>query len=245
MNTSLRRLGPVIAILTLTGCGTWQRLTEVGGPPRMTPITNPTQAPGYRPISMPMPPPPQSPLGSDSLWQPGSRAFFMDQRAARVGDLITVVVAMNDAANFKNVTGTARDSNEDFGMPNLFGLENLMKRVPMDPSKLIAINSDNANKGNGQIQRNETVTLRLAGVVSQVLPNGNLVVTASQEFRVNSELRVLQVSGIVRPQDIASDNTVQHDRMAEARIAYGGRGQLTELQTPRWGQQTMDILLPF
>ena len=96
-----------------------------------------------------------------------------------------------------------------------------------------------------RIQRNETVTLRLAGVVTQVLPNGNLVVEASQEFRVNSELRVLQVSGIVRPSDIASDNTIQHDRMAEARIAYGGRGTLTELQTPRWGQQAADILLPF
>ncbi|HEX5325143.1 MAG TPA: flagellar basal body L-ring protein FlgH, partial [Acetobacteraceae bacterium] len=99
--------------------------------------------------------------------------------------------------------------------------------------------------GNGQIQRNETVTLRLAGVVTQVLPNGNLVVSASQEFRVDDELRVLQVSGIVRPEDIASDNTIQHDRMAEARISYGGRGELSRLQSPRWGQQGMDILLPF
>jgi flagellar L-ring protein precursor FlgH len=232
-------------MVLLSGCGTLQRISEIGGAPSMTPITNPTEAQGYRPVSMPMPPPLPPPLGSDSLWRPGSRAFFMDQRATHVGDLITVVVAMNDAANFKNVTGTNRDSAENFGMPHLFGLENAMKRVPMDPTQLIAINSANNNAGTGQIQRNETVTLRLAGVVTQVLPNGNFVVTASQEFRVNSELRVLQVSGIVRPQDIASDNTIQHDRMAEARISYGGRGQLTELQTPRWGQQAMDILLPF
>ncbi len=239
------RLAAAAAVLALTGCGTLRQISEIGSPPAMTPITNPTKAPGWHPVTMPMPPPLAPPLEGDSLWRPGSRTFFMDQRAGRVGDLITVVVAMNDAANFKNVTGAARTSAENFGMPNLFGLENLMKRVPMDPSKLIAINSDNNNAGTGQIQRNETVTLRLAGVVTQVLPNGNLVVEASQEFRVNSELRVLQVSGIVRPSDIASDNTIQHDRMAEARIGYGGRGTLTELQTPRWGQQAADILLPF
>ena len=94
--------------------------------------------------------------------------------------------------------------------------------------------------GTGAIKRNETVTLRLAGVVTQVLPNGNLVVAARQEVRVNSELRDLQVSGIIRPQDIASDNTVHHDRMAEARIAYGGRGQLSDMQTPRYGQQALE-----
>jgi flagellar L-ring protein precursor FlgH len=95
------------------------------------------------------------------------------------------------------------------------------------------------------MKRNETVTLRLAGIVTQVLPNGNLVVAARQEVRVNSELRELAVSGVIRPQDIASDNTVRHDRMAEARIAYGGRGQLTNVQNPRWGQQVLDIILPF
>jgi flagellar L-ring protein precursor FlgH len=107
------------------------------------------------------------------------------------------------------------------------------------------MNSTNTNAGNGQIQRNEAVTLRLAGVVTQVLPNANLVVVARQEFEVNSELRVLQVTGVIRPQDIASNNTVPQDRMAEARIQYGGRGEMTALQTPRWGQQLMDILLPF
>ncbi|HET6196238.1 MAG TPA: flagellar basal body L-ring protein FlgH, partial [Acetobacteraceae bacterium] len=107
------------------------------------------------------------------------------------------------------------------------------------------VGSTNSNGGSGQIQRNDAVTIRLAGVVTQVLPNGNLVVSARQEFRVNHELRELQVTGVIRPQDIASDNTVLHDRMAEARIAYGGRGELTEVNHTRWGQQLMDILLPF
>ncbi len=162
-----------------------------------------------------------------------------------MGDLVTVVVNMADAANLKNVTNSTRSSAENAGIPNLFGLENLMKHVPMDPSKLIGLTSNNNNVGTGQIQRNENVTLRLAGVITQVLPNGNLVVLASQQFRVNSELRVLTVSGVIRPEDIQSDNTILHDRMAEARIAYGGRGELTDLQTPRWGQQAMDAILPF
>jgi flagellar L-ring protein FlgH len=112
-------------------------------------------------------------------------------------------------------------------------------------SSLLSLSSGNNNTGTGQIKRNEAVTLSIGGVVTQVLPNGNLVIMARQELRVNSELRVLEVSGVVRPQDIASDNTVDHDRMAEARISYGGRGQLTNQQTPRWGQQMLDALLPF
>jgi flagellar L-ring protein precursor FlgH len=112
-------------------------------------------------------------------------------------------------------------------------------------ASLVSASSGNGNIGAATLKRNETVALRLAGVITQVLPNGNLVVSASQELRVNSELRQLQVTGVVRPQDIASDNTVMHDRMAEARISYGGRGQETDVQTPRWGQQVLDILMPF
>jgi flagellar L-ring protein precursor FlgH len=109
----------------------------------------------------------------------------------------------------------------------------------------VSTNGAGNNAGTGSIKRTETVTLRLAGVITQVLPNGNLALAARQEVRVNSELRELQVSGVIRPQDIASDNTVLHDRMAEARISYGGRGQMTYVQTPRYGQQLLDVLLPF
>jgi flagellar L-ring protein precursor FlgH len=193
---------------------------------------------------MPMPASQPSPNEANSLWRSGSRAFFKDQRAAQVGDIVTVLVNMNDAANLKNVTSAARTSSEAGGIPNFFGLEKLLPKV-IDPTKLVSANSSNNNTGTGQIQRTEAVTLRLAGVVTQVLPNGNLVVAASQEFLVNSELRELRVTGVIRPQDIASDNTVLHDRMAEARIAYGGKGQLTDLQRARWGQQMLDILAPF
>ena len=211
----------------------------------MTPTSDPTKDPTWRPVSMPMPAREPTPNEANALWRSGSRAFFKDQRAAQVGDVVTILVSMNDTANVKNATTTTRSSAENAGAANFFGMEKLLPKTITDPSKLLSLNSGNNNGGSGQIQRNEAVTIRLAGVVTQVLPNGNLVVSARQEFRVNSELRELQVTGVIRPQDIASDNTVQHDRMAEARIAYGGRGELTEVQHTRWGQQLLDILMPF
>ncbi|WP_428535035.1 flagellar basal body L-ring protein FlgH [Rhodopila sp.] len=231
-------------VVSLNACGTLSRLSDVGRDPAMTPTEDPTKDPKWRPLTMPMPTARPSPNEANALWRSGSRAFFKDQRAAQVGDIVTVLVNMNDAANLKNVTSATRASSESAGLPNLFGLEAIVPAA-VNPSKLLSASSGNSNVGTGQIQRNEAVTLRLAGIVTQVLPNGNLVVAASQEFLVNSELRELKVTGVIRPQDIASDNTVQHDRMAEARIAYGGKGQLTDLQRARWGQQMMDILLPF
>ena len=231
--------------LALTGCGALSRLSEVGRAPGMTPSADPTKEPGWRPITMPMPRRETTPNEANALWRPGSRAFFKDQRAAQVGDIVTVLVTMNDSANLSNATSASRTGAESAGMPNLFGMEALLPKTIVDPSKLLTSSSSNNNTGTGQIKRAEALTLRLAGVVTQVLPNGNLVISARQEVRVNSELRELQVTGVIRPQDIASDNTVLHDRMAEARIAYGGRGQLMDMQTPRWGQQIMDIVLPF
>jgi flagellar L-ring protein FlgH len=245
MTRRLRALAPVIAILLLGGCDSLSRLSEVGRAPALSPTADPTKEPTWRPVSMPMPASEPTPNEANSLWRSGSRAFFKDQRAAQVGDIVTILVAMNDTANMKNATTGTRASTENGGMANFFGMQALLPKTIADPSKILAVNSSNNNTGSGQIQRNETVTVRLAGVVTQVLTNGNLVVEARQEFRVNSELRELKVTGVIRPQDIASDNTVLHDRMAEARIAYGGRGELTEVQHTRWGQQLMDILLPW
>lgn len=236
-----------LAIL-LSGCGSLQRLSEVGRPPTMTASSDPTGDPSYRPITMPMPRPQTEPAEANSLWRQGSRAFFKDQRAANVGDIVTVLVNITDNANFKNETSATRNGSEALGVPNLLGLERSVPRVfgkGVSPASLVSTTTSNAANGVGSIKRNEAVTLRLAGVVTQVLPNGNLTVAARQEVRVNSELRDLQVSGVIRPQDIGSDNTVQHDRMAEARISYGGRGQLTDVQQARYGQQLLDILLPF
>ncbi len=236
----------LLLALTLPGCGALTRLSEVGRGPQLSAPSDPTADPNWRPVSMPRA---QSvPAEANSLWRSGSRAFFKDQRAAQVGDIVTVLVNITDNAAFQNQTTASRTGTESLGMPNLFGVESMLPKIitkALDVKNLVSSNSANNATGTGAIKRNETVTLRLAGVITQVLPNGNLVVAARQEVRVNAELRELQVSGVIRPQDIASDNTVIHDRMAEARIAYGGRGTLTEVQQPRYGQQLMDILLPF
>ncbi len=241
---SRRTLALLSLTLLLSGCGALTRLSEIGRPPTMTPSSDPTKDPAWRPLTMPMPARQPPPAASEALWRSGSRAFFKDQRASQVGDVITIVVNMNDAATLNNVTSTTRASGESAGMPNFFGMETLLPKA-VTASSLLSLSSGNNNTGTGQIKRNEAVTLSLAGVVTQVLPNGNLVVAARQEFGVNDELREVRVTGVIRTQDITSENTVQSNQIAEARIEYGGRGQLTDIQAPRWGQQVMDIVLPF
>jgi flagellar L-ring protein precursor FlgH len=244
----MRTASILLLILSLGGCGMLQNLAEVGRPPEMTPSSNPTSDPKWRPMSMPMPKAELAPDQVNSLWRSGSRAFFKDQRAAQVGDILTVLVSIADAATLDNGTATTKTSAETMGLPNFLGLESQLPKIiskSLNTSSLVSTNSSSNNTVTGKIARDETVTIRLAAVVTQVLPNGNLVISARQEVRVNSELRELNVSGVVRPQDIASDNTVTHDRLAEARISYGGRGTLTQLQQPRIGQQLLDILLPF
>lgn len=243
----MRCIAALLASSLLGGCGTLSRLSEVGRPPELDAVQNPTGDPSYRPLTMPMPSPQIPPATADSLWRPGSRAFFKDQRAANVGDIVTVLVNIADTASFDNASSANRSTTEAMGVPNLFGLETYVPTFLHGAlaNSLISVNSNGTNTGTGAIKRVETVTVRLAGVVTQVMANGNLVVAAHQQVRVNSELRDMTVSGVIRPQDIASDNTVQHDRMAEARISYGGRGQLTNVQTPRYGQQVLDTLSPF
>ncbi len=244
----MRRFLLTSALLALLpGCGVLANLAEVGKPPQVSKTTDPTLDPDWRPLTMPTPAPQPPPPVENSLWRPGSRAFFKDERASKVGDLVTIVVNVNDAATANDNTMEQRTDSETMGVPGFFGLGAL---VPSFLKGSTASNLVNINSGTnlftiGQIQRNETVTVRLGAVVTQVLPNGNLVVEARQEMLVNAELRQVKVTGVIRPEDIASDNTVPHDRIAEARITYAGRGQLTEVNEPRWGQQMLDVMLPF
>jgi flagellar L-ring protein precursor FlgH len=165
-----------------------------------------------------------------------------------VGDLVTILVSIQDDADMENSTKRNRDNSESMGIPNLLGLESSYGRLfpsGFDPSKMVSAGSSSDVNGTGTLKRSEQINLRVAATVSQVLPNGNLVVVGRQQVRVNQELRDLQVGGIIRPQDIGSDNTVKHDRLAEARIAYGGRGTISDVQRPRYGQELLDIILPF
>ncbi len=241
------RAAPLAALLLLPGCGVMSQLSNTGRAPPLSPITNPVDAKNYTPVSMPMPPEVES-ASPDSLWQSNATTFFKDQRASRVGDILTVMVTINDNATLKDNTTAGRTGTSSLGITSLFGLENIIPRLfgqSVVPSALVSASGSSSSTGTGQIQRNETVTLSLAGEITQVLPDGNLVVAARQEMEVNSELRVLQVTGIIRPEDITSDNTVASDQMAEARIGYGGTGTLINMQSPRWGQQAVDSLSPY
>ncbi len=238
----------LLAAASLSACSGAERISRIGQGPELAGIENPTSDPRWRPVTMPMPNPSEPPLQNNSLWRQGSRTFLRDQRAASVGDLVTIMVSIQDEADMENSTKRNRDNSESMGIPNLLGLESSYARLfpsGFDPSKMVSANSSSDVNGTGTLKRSEQITLRVAATVSQVLPNGNLVVVGRQQVRVNQELRDLQVGGIIRPQDIGSDNTVRHDRLAEARIAYGGRGTISDVQRPRYGQELMDTILPF
>jgi flagellar L-ring protein precursor FlgH len=196
---------------------------------------------------MPMPAPQPASYNPNSLWRNGSRAFFKDQRAHQVGDILTVKVKITDKASLENETSRSRKNNEDSGVDNFFGRSKLwwpLNKVPV-PGRIFTADSTAGSDGKGSIDRKEELQTNVAGVVTQVLPNGNLVIEGKQEIRVNYEIRELVVAGIVRPEDIESDNTIESTKIAQARIAYGGRGQITDVQQPRYGQQVLDVLLPF
>ncbi|WP_315707153.1 MULTISPECIES: flagellar basal body L-ring protein FlgH [unclassified Bradyrhizobium] len=245
----LRRLALVSASLAVlsvaSGCSSIDRLSQVGERPKLTEIDNPTTQPGYKPVQMPMPKPETVSYAPNSLWRNGSRAFFKDQRAHQVGDLLTVTVNITDQANFANETQRSRTGKEDSGITDFIGSKTITQANKILPGRILTEDSSSTSDGKGSIQRSESLTTSVAAVVTQVLPNGNLVVEGKQEIRVNYEIRELIVAGIVRPEDIQSDNTIDSTKIAQARISYGGRGQITDIQQPRYGQQVMDILLPF
>ena len=237
-----------LATAALGGCKTLERLSSVGEDPALTPIQNPTLTASYQPISMPMPAPITEQRQPNSLWRTGSRAFFKDQRASAVGDILTVLVQIDDQATLDNSTTRARDASENAGLDHFLGYESLLDEIfpdAVDPTNLVTAASDSATEGSGTVDRQEDIELKVAAIVTQVLPNGNMVVQGRQEVRVNAEVRELLVAGIIRPEDITSVNTIDYDKIAEARIAYGGRGQITDVQQPRSGQQVLDVLLPF
>ena len=226
----------------LAGCSTYQRLSELGSSgPKLAPITNPAPS---QPVSVPMPQPPAEPRGANSLWQPGARSFFHDPRASRIGDILTVTISVADAAKLSNSTSRTRTNSDDANLTNFFGLEKSLPSV-MDPASLVKMGSDTSNVGGGSIDRSEQINLTLAALVTQVLPNGNMVIAGHQQVRVNGELRDLLVSGIVRTEDITSANTVDLTQIAEARISYGGKGTVSDVQEPRLGSQLFDILMPW
>ncbi len=159
-----------------------------------------------------------------------------------------MVIDIDDQAAISNTTTRNRANSDTAKIPKVLGFETDFSQVlpdAVDPNNLVDFNSTTSNSGAGTVNRTEDIELKIAAVVTQVLPNGNLVIHGRQEMRVNFEVRELQVAGIIRREDITSTNTIKFDQIAEARIAYGGRGQITDVQQPRYGQQIFDIIFPF
>ena len=249
MNAMIVTRSIVLAALAsslLSGCGALDRLSNIGQAPALSSIDNPTARPGYKPVQLPMPTVQPAAYNPNSLWRNGARAFFKDQRARQVGDILTVQVNITDNASIANETQRSRSNKEDSGITDFLGsktIKNPSKAIL--PGRILTADSTSSSDGKGSVNRSEALTTNVAAVVTQVLPNGNLVIEGRQEIRVNFEIRELIIGGIVRPEDIQSDNTINSTKIAQARISYGGRGQITDVQQPRYGQQVLDVLLPF
>jgi flagellar L-ring protein precursor FlgH len=191
---------------------------------------------------------PETPTDASSLWTAGRSSLFGDRRAAHRGDILTVVIEIDDGAEISNSTGRNRSGGSTLGMPSLFGIpQRLDAQLPDGASMADAVNLNGSSnfEGSGTVSRNEKLTLRIAATVVEELANGVLRIEGQQEVRVNFELRELLVSGYVRPTDISRQNEITYDKIAGARISYGGRGQITDVQQPGYGQQIADIILPF
>jgi flagellar L-ring protein precursor FlgH len=243
-----RLVALVLLGLSLSACNALTRLSQVGEEPQLTSIQNPAVLHNNQPIQMPLPAPVENEQNPNSLWRTGSRHFLKDQRASQVGDIVTVAIEIEDNAEISNTTTRSRSSAEESGLPSFLGFESQLDNFlpqAVDPDSLIDLSASGSSEGAGSVERDEDINLRIAAIVTQLLPNGNLVIAGRQEVRVNYEVRELQVAGVIRPEDITSTNEIQFDQIAEARIAYGGRGQISDLQQPRYGQQIFDVLWPF
>ena len=245
MPRALGLLCLVAALLPLAACSS---VSEAVSTPKISAMAYPTAIVPSEQAVLQAPEHGARPASSNSLWRNGARAFFHDQRAARVGDILTVNININDAAKLSNETVATRKGANQLGLPNLLGFEStLAHNLPRSFSAANAVGTSSSfsNDGSGSVNRSETVSLTVAAVVTGVLANGNLVIQGKQEIMINAEKRILTVAGIVRPEDITSTNTIQHTQIAEARISYGGQGTVSRVQAVPAGTSLLQKFSPF
>jgi flagellar L-ring protein precursor FlgH len=231
----------VLMIVVAGGCATDPR--DIGRPPTLSAVGSGLQADRVAMPTEPSRPPEYRP--GNSIWQDSSASLFRDPRAAKIGDVVTVKISINDKATLDNNSKRSRDSKMNFKPDLTYDINLGTNTSTGDASIDASVDSGTSTDSKGGITRSEKVELLVAAVVTGVLPNGNLVISGSQEVRVNFEVRELTVAGIVRPRDISTDNSISYDKIAEARISYGGRGRIMEVQQPAWGQQIVDIFTPY
>jgi len=233
-----------LAIL-VSGCSS---LEEVGRLPDFTPVATSAETSAMLNPSLPQRIEKKSPVDGASLWTASRQSLLGDRRAIERGDIMTVVIEIDDSAEFSNTSSRGRTGTETAGIPSLLGIpQRINESLPDSASldEMISTSGTSSSSGNGSVSRNEKLELMVAATIVDVLPNGVLHIQGSQEVRVNFEIRELLVEGYVRPEDISRQNEITYDKIASARISYGGRGQIMQMQQPRYGQQIADIVLPF
>jgi len=233
------------AILAVVGCA---RVDHLGRPPSFSESEGSSEVVAMRSPTPSMEFLSASAAPGSSLWSAGQSSLLGDQRAAKRGDIVTVVIEIDERAEISNSTDRSRSTGERMAVPQLLGLpQRIDPDLPVGASMADAVNLDSSSTsaGDGSVKRREKLELRIAATVIDTLPNGVLAISGSQEVRVNYELRELLVGGYVRPEDISRQNEITYDKIASARIAYGGRGQISDVQQPRYGTQVLDAILPF
>lgn len=235
----------VLVAASVSGCA---RFDHIGKAPTFSPATATKEHNAMLSPGLPLRVDAQSPTEAASLWSGARQSLLGDRRAIQQGDILTVVIEIDEEAEISNESDRSRSGSESLGIPDLFGLpQRIDPNLPAGASlgNAVEINSASSSSGDGSVKRNEKLTLRVAATIVDVLPNGVLAISGSQELRVNFEMRELLVSGYVRPEDISRKNEITYDKIATARVSYGGRGQITDMQQPRIGQQVLDVILPY
>ena len=231
----------LLSVVAVSAC---EQINETRNPTVSDLTLNPAEMGEVNRISIPMPPPALPSVTTraeaSSLWDSRKPQLFQDRRAGNVGDLVTVLIDINDRAQLQNASGRSRSASQNVADPDILNFD-----MSTDSGKLLGLDSNSSVNGEGSIRRNESIRLRVAALIIQTLPNGNFVIAGRQEVKVNAELRELRIAGIIRQADIYVDNTIDYDKVAEARITYGGRGQISTVQTPRYGQDVLEVILPY
>ncbi|WP_240705256.1 flagellar basal body L-ring protein FlgH [Pacificoceanicola onchidii] len=241
----LKNLCLIGLIVLAAACG---RIKHIGQEPKFTPQTQSPERVAMIAEGLPEAPPPRRATERASLWSSRQGSLLGDRRAIKRGDILTVVIDIQEQASIKNSTSRSRSGSESLGIPDFFGVPERINQNITDGASLdsaVSLDSASSSSGDGSVKRSEQLTLRVAATITDVLPNGVLSIEGSQEVRVNFELRELLVTGYVRPEDISRKNEITYDKIASARISYGGRGHITDVQQPRIGQQVLDVILPF
>lgn len=234
-----------VVFVALSACA---RIEDIGRAPSFTDAIEGNEHAAMIYGGLPAVADPSRKVDRASLWSSGRMSLLGDRRAMQKGDILTVVIEIDEEAQISNQTSRSRSGSEGLQVPQLLGIPQRVDDALPDGASLgnaVDITSGSSSNGDGSVRRQEELTLRVAATITQVLPNGVLEIQGVQEVRVNFELRELLVSGYVRPEDISRQNEITYDKIASARISYGGRGQITDVQQPRYGQQVLDILLPF